>query len=238
LCRTPPLPSVTAPPSHLTKGRACRSTCRVVRKHDLPASRPRHAHVRDPHPVHLHISMFQSVVLGVLQGLSELFPVSSLATPCSSHPLRLALGGGGPVDPESSWLAFVVMLHVGSAVGLLIFFWRDWIAIIRAWCHTLVTRRIETSPNGWRGSSWWPASRPGSSASSSSIRCGWHWPSRHGPLLSHPERLHPPRAERLRRRTAVRDIAVRQGAKQDGGRRLETLDYKEALVIGVAQSSS
>ena len=36
------------------------------------------------------------------------------------------------------------MLHVGSAVGLLIYFWRDWIAIIRAFFHTLVTRRIET----------------------------------------------------------------------------------------------
>jgi len=45
-------------------------------------------------------------------------------------------------------------------------------------------------------------------------------------------------AERLRRRTDVRVLATRQGAKSDGGRQLETLDYKEALVIGVAQSSA
>ena len=48
-------------------------------------------------------------------------------------------------QPESPWLAFVVMLHVGSAIGLLIYFWRDWIAIIRAFFATLAKRRIETS---------------------------------------------------------------------------------------------
>jgi undecaprenyl-diphosphatase len=95
---------------------------------------------------HHPISMFQAVVLGVLQGLSELFPVSSLG-----HTVLFpTLFGWHSVvavqsDSQSSyWLAFVVMLHVGSAVGLLLFFWRDWIRIIAAWCHTLVTRRIET----------------------------------------------------------------------------------------------
>ena len=89
--------------------------------------------------------MFQAVVLGVLQGLSELFPVSSLGhtvlfpTLFGWHSVVTAQS-----DPESFWLAFVVMLHVGSAIGLLVYFWRDWISIIRAWFHTLVTRRIET----------------------------------------------------------------------------------------------
>ncbi|HVC70153.1 MAG TPA: undecaprenyl-diphosphate phosphatase [Acidimicrobiales bacterium] len=45
-------------------------------------------------------------------------------------------------------------------------------------------------------------------------------------------------AERLRRRSDVRVLAPREGAKADGGRKLETLDYKEALVVGVAQSSA
>ena len=45
---------------------------------------------------------------------------------------------------ESPWLAFVVMLHVGSAIGLLIYFWRDWVAIIGAFFATLGKRRIET----------------------------------------------------------------------------------------------
>ena len=48
-------------------------------------------------------------------------------------------------ERESFWLALVVMLHVGSALGLLGYFWRDWIEIVRAFFRTLSTRRIETS---------------------------------------------------------------------------------------------
>lgn len=52
-------------------------------------------------------------------------------------------------NPESFWLAFVVMLHVGSAIGLLAYYWRDWILLIRAWLRTLRTpaerRHADTS---------------------------------------------------------------------------------------------
>ena len=89
--------------------------------------------------------MFQAAVLGVLQGVTELFPISSLG-----HTVLFPTLFGWhsvvkvTVQPESFWLAFVVMLHVGSAVGLLIFFWRDWVDIVRAWFRTLARRRIET----------------------------------------------------------------------------------------------
>jgi undecaprenyl-diphosphatase len=191
-------------------------------------------------PVHLHISMFQAVVLGVLQGVSELFPVSSLGhtvlfpTLFGWHSVVTAQS-----DPESSWLAFVVMLHVGSAVGLLVYFRRDWVAIIRAWFRTLVTRRIET-----------PDERLAWLIVVATIPAGVI-----GIAFEHPLRLALAKpmaaalflilngfillgAERLRQRTEVRVLAARQGAKSDGGRKLDTLDYKEALVIGVAQSSA
>ncbi len=45
-------------------------------------------------------------------------------------------------------------------------------------------------------------------------------------------------AERYRRRAEVRELARREGAKADGGRKLDTLDYREAAIIGVAQSSA
>src|ERR1700681_1674442 len=79
------------------------------------------------------ISMFQAAVLGVLQGVTELFPVSSLGhtvlfpTLFGWHALVRAQSAS-----ESFWLAFVVMLHVGSALGLLAYYWREWIAIIAA----------------------------------------------------------------------------------------------------------
>jgi undecaprenyl-diphosphatase len=189
---------------------------------------------------HLHLTWFQTVVLGVLQGVSELFPVSSLG-----HIVLLpSLFGWHQVvavqsDPESPWLAFVVMLHVGSALGLLVYFWRDWVAIVRAWFRTLVTRRIET-----------PHERLAWLIIVGTIPAGVI-----GIVLEHPLRvaLAKPEAaalflilngfillaaERLRRRSEVRALAAREGAKADGGRRLESLDYKEAGLVGLAQSTA
>ncbi len=45
-------------------------------------------------------------------------------------------------------------------------------------------------------------------------------------------------AEWFRRRAAVRELAVKEGAKADGGRELDTLEYREAFVVGVAQSTA
>jgi undecaprenyl-diphosphatase len=92
-----------------------------------------------------HLSWFQAVVLGAVQGVTELFPISSLG-----HTVLLPTLFGwtqlvkDQSDPESYWLALVVMLHVGSALGLLAYFWRDWLAIIRAFFVSLWRRRIDT----------------------------------------------------------------------------------------------
>jgi undecaprenyl-diphosphatase len=184
--------------------------------------------------------MFQAVVLGVLQGVSELFPVSSLGhtvlfpTLFGWHSVVAAQS-----RPESFWLAFVVMLHVGSAIGLLIYFWRDWVSIIAAWFHTLVTRRIETPTErlAWlivvasipAGVIGIVAERPLRLALAKPTAAAFFLILNGFILLA---------AERLRRRADVRVLATRQGAKGDGGRKLETLDYKEALVVGVAQSTA
>src|SRR5437588_6670719 len=91
------------------------------------------------------ITYFQAIVLGVLQGVTELFPISSLGHTVIFPNL---FGWNNIVawqsQPESPWLAFVVMLHVGSAVGLVIYFWKEWVAIIRAFFATLGKRRAET----------------------------------------------------------------------------------------------
>src|SRR5580693_4322108 len=95
-------------------------------------------------PVASALSYFQAIVLGVLQGVTELFPISSLG-----HTVLFpTLFGWNKLvkaqsEQESFWLALVVMLHVGSALGLLVYYWRDWIEIIRAFLHTLTARRIE-----------------------------------------------------------------------------------------------
>ena len=181
---------------------------------------------------------FRAIVLGALQGFSELFPISSLGHTVLFPKL---FGWNDLVkfqsQPESAWLAFIVMLHVGSAIGLLIYFWREWIALIKAFFATLVKRRIETSTErlAWL-------------IIAASIPTGIL-----GLALEHQARTATAKpeiaaiflvvngfilfgAERLRRRAEVRELAREEGLNKEGGRELETLDYKEAAGIGVAQA--
>jgi undecaprenyl pyrophosphate phosphatase UppP len=80
-----------------------------------------------------HLTYLEAAVVGLVQGVSELFPVSSLG----HNVLIPALAGGSwardlnVAAPESPCLAFIVGLHVATAIALLICFWRDWIGIIR-----------------------------------------------------------------------------------------------------------
>ena len=79
-------------------------------------------------PLASAISYFQAIVLGVLQGVTELFPISSLGHTVLFPTL---FGWNKLVDAqsesESFWLAFIVMLHVGSALGLLVYYWSTWV---------------------------------------------------------------------------------------------------------------
>ena len=73
------------------------------------------------------MSEIQAVILAALQGVTELFPVSSLA-----HAVILPRLLGWGIDQRSpAFLPFLVMLHLGTATALLIYFWRDWIGILR-----------------------------------------------------------------------------------------------------------
>ena len=81
------------------------------------------------------MSVFQALVLGLIQGLSEFLPVSS-----SAH-LTLAPWLFGWPDPG---LAFDVALHVGTLVAVLAFFQAQWIALIAAAWNIVVRRRVET----------------------------------------------------------------------------------------------
>ena len=79
-----------------------------------------------------HLSYAEAVIVGAFQGITELFPVSSLG---HSVLLPALIGGQWARDlnvstPESPYLAFIVGLHVATAAALLVFFWRDWIAVI------------------------------------------------------------------------------------------------------------
>ena len=103
-------------------------------------------------PLASAISYFQAVVLGVLQGVTELFPISSLG-----HTVLFpTLFGWNDLvhaqsQKESFWLAFVVLLHVGSAIGLLIYYRRDWVRD-----HRRLLRHAAASGASRRPTSAWP----------------------------------------------------------------------------------
>jgi undecaprenyl-diphosphatase len=186
------------------------------------------------------ITTFQAIVLGILQGATELFPVSSLGhTVLFPTLFRWHNIVAWQSQPESPWLAFVVMLHVGSAIGLLIYFWREWVAIILAFFSTLRKRRAET-----------PTERLAWLIIVATIPVGIL-----GVVLEHTIRVALAKplaaafflilngfillgAEQYRRRAEVRALARREGLNEEGGRRLDTLEYREAAVIGTFQSSA
>jgi undecaprenyl-diphosphatase len=182
---------------------------------------------------------FRAILLGLIQGVTELFPISSLG-----HTVLLptlfgwhSLVAYQSSSTENAWLAFIVMLHVGSAVGLLIYFWRDWVVIVKAFFATLRKRRIETTNE-----------RMAWLIIAASIPTGIL-----GIVLEHDARIATGTpeiaaiflivnglilflAQWLVRRSDVRALARREGAKRDGGRKLETLGYGEAAGLGILQS--
>jgi len=91
------------------------------------------------------LSYLQAVVIGLLQGVTELFPVSSLG-----HSVLVPAWIGGSwqrlvVDqaaPESPYLAFIVGLHVATALALVWFFRRDWARIVTGLGRSIRDRRI------------------------------------------------------------------------------------------------
>jgi undecaprenyl-diphosphatase len=86
----------------------------------------------------LPISYFQGAMLGLLQGVSELFPVSSLG-----HSVILPrLVGWHIHQNDKFFITFLVATHLATAIVLLLFFWRDWVRILKGLGRSLRDRGI------------------------------------------------------------------------------------------------
>ena len=93
-----------------------------------------------------HLTYAEAIVVGLFQGVTELFPVSSLG---HSVLIPALIGGQWARDlnvsaPESPYLAFIVGLHVATAAALVVFFWRDWLRIIGGVLTSVRDRRVQT----------------------------------------------------------------------------------------------
>jgi undecaprenyl-diphosphatase len=94
-----------------------------------------------------HMTYPEALVVGFIQGVTELFPVSSLG---HNVLIPALVGGSWATDlnvsaAESPYLAFIVGLHVATAIGIVIYFWRDWVRIIIGFLTSIRDRDIRTS---------------------------------------------------------------------------------------------
>ena len=93
----------------------------------------------------MSLTYLQAIVIGLLQGVTELFPISSLG-----HSVLVPAWLGGSwkslvteqSSAESPYLAFIVGLHVATALALLVLFRRDWYAIVRGFVSSLRRRSM------------------------------------------------------------------------------------------------
>ncbi|MFJ7219694.1 undecaprenyl-diphosphate phosphatase [Amycolatopsis sp. NPDC098790] len=91
------------------------------------------------------VTYLEAIVVGALQGVSELFPVSSLG-----HSILLPAWLGGSwqrdlsIGKDSPYLAVLVAMHVATALALVLFFRKDWVRIIRGLWTSIRHREVRT----------------------------------------------------------------------------------------------
>jgi undecaprenyl-diphosphatase len=180
------------------------------------------------------ISYFQAIVLGLVQGVAEPFPISSLG-----HGVILPrLAGWNIHQNDKFFLTFLVATHFATALVLLGFFFKDWVRIVKGIGRSLAQREIRADD---------PDARLGWLLIVGTIPAGLL-----GLVLEHPLRslfasattaaiflmlngLMLLGAERLRTRAAQSpDPAVTSAIADDV--RLARLTWRQAVAVGSAQA--
>jgi undecaprenyl-diphosphatase len=180
------------------------------------------------------LTFFRAIVIGLFQGVTELFPVSSLG-----HSVLIpALVGWDDIvkaqSTESPYLAFLVALHVGTALALLVYFRSDWVKIVGGLLDSARQRRV-TTPDARLGMLLIVATIPAGITGlvfEHSLRTLFAKPTAAAIFLTINGAILLV-GERLRRRVAVG--AGYGGDGFVGGRSIDSLTYGEAVFIGVTQ---
>jgi len=157
----------------------------------------------------------QALVMGLVQGLTEFIPVSS-----SGH-LVLVPWLFGWTDPFINSVAFTVILHMGTLVALLAFFWRDWVELIPAGLAAIRDRDLKGDPHRRMAFLLVVATIP-------AVIVGPIFESKLEDLVREPARI----ALMLCVGAAIVWLADRWGSKR---RDETTLSFRESFAIGVAQ---
>ncbi|HEV7121350.1 MAG TPA: undecaprenyl-diphosphate phosphatase [Candidatus Paceibacterota bacterium] len=87
------------------------------------------------------LTFTQAIVLGIIQGLTELFPISSLG-----HSVLIPSLLGWNLDQSASFfVVFLVATHLATALVLIIFYFRDWIRIAQGFLRSVIYRRVASN---------------------------------------------------------------------------------------------
>jgi undecaprenyl-diphosphatase len=86
------------------------------------------------------MSLFQAVVLGIVQGLTEFVPVSS-----SAHLVLVPWLLGWQFDPQAAFV-FDVLVQLGTLVAVILFFWNDLLTLARSVVRDVLRREPLASP--------------------------------------------------------------------------------------------
>jgi undecaprenyl-diphosphatase len=85
------------------------------------------------------ISYLQAIVLGLAQGVTELFPISSLG-----HSVILPTLLGWNINQNADFfVVFLVATHLATAIVLFFFFWKDWVKIFQGFIRSIAFRKIK-----------------------------------------------------------------------------------------------
>lgn len=193
----------------------------------------------------MNLTIGQTIFLALLQGVTELFPISSLG-----HAVILpGLLGWSNFETDTScggkscFLPIIVALHLGTSIALVIYFWRDWLQVVRTLINSIKVGEVRSGTEEWV--SWLiiigcvPAGilgvlleTPLKEIFGSPVIAATFLVV-NGSVLFAGERL---RRYKEEQRTTVNLDKLSPKEREAQYRTLSTLTWKEAIIVGLAQS--
>src|ERR1051326_1396821 len=182
----------------------------------------------------MNLNIWQIIFLALLQGITELFPISSLG-----HTVILpGLFGWGDLVRNKSFLPLIVALHLGTSIALVIYFWRDWFQVVRSVAKSVKDGEVHTGTEEWVSFliiiGCVPAGLLGVFLESplkslfASPLIAATFLVVNGSLLF--------LGERMRRRSESKDMKLSPKEREARLRPLSSLTWKEAVIVGLAQA--
>ena len=191
----------------------------------------------------MNITIWQTIFLALLQGVTELFPVSSLGHTVILPGLLPWLFPPGfasntACDGQSCFLPLVTALHIGTSVALVIYFWRDWLQVCRTIWNSIKNAEIRKDSEEWVG--WLiiigciPGGILGVTLETPLKKLFASPVLTAAFLVVNGAVLY--LGEALRQRAEAKHAIISAKASEASFRPLSSLTWKEAVIVGLAQS--